>query len=115
MHKLWEILVSFSPILKFSSSFQEACKACASGMLRVSSIVHGAKKGSTFVHDQTSKQTGKANILMISLNTSGKNVGCKKAYTEEVQLFLFKNTCDLRAPLDRQCIHLNHAEPKHVF
>lgn len=97
MHKLWEILVNFSPILKFSSSFQEACKACASGMLRVSSIVHGAKKGSTFVHDQTSKQTGKANILMISLNTSGKNVGCKKAYTEEVQLFLFKNTCDLES------------------
>lgn len=94
MHKLWEILVSFSPILKFSSSFQEACKACASGMLRVSSTVHGA---STFVHDQTSKQTGKANILMISLNTSGKNVGCKKAYTEEVQLFLFKNTCDLES------------------
>lgn len=92
MHKLWEILVSFSPILKFSSSFQEACKACASGMLRVSSILHDAKKGSTFVHDQTSKQTGKANILMIS-----KNVGCKKAYTEEVQLFLFKNTCDLES------------------
>ena len=63
----------------------------------VARIVHGAKKGSTFVHDQTSKQTGKANILMISLNTSGKNVGCKKAYTEEVQLFLFKNTCDLES------------------
>ena len=36
-------------------------------------------------------------MLMISLNTSGKNVGFKKAYTEEVQLFLFKNTCDLES------------------